>query len=229
MNALGEGKIKYVVQSHVDKNTMPLIPSDTKKRTIGKTDNVKTSPHRQVKAQAFHILLRSSLLFLSFLLQNVNAAAEVDLIFVNGNIYTANERQPHAEAIGVKKDRVVFIGANADAKKLAGEETRVVDLGGKTVVPGLTDSHCHIFGIGEREMTLNLERTNTREDFLANVKERVAQTGRAANGSPVAAGSKLFGNRRGSRPGMTWMKLRRTIPYFSRAPTVMPPSRTAPR
>jgi hypothetical protein len=178
MNALGEGKIKFVVQSHVDKNTMPSIPSDTKKRTIGKTDNVKTSPHRQVKAQAFHILLRSSLLFLSFLLQNVNAAAEVDLIFVDGNIYTANERQPHAEAIAVKKDRVAFMGSNADAKKLAGEETRVVDLGGKTVVPGLTDSHCHIFGIGEREMTLNLEGTNTREDFLANVKERVSQTGR---------------------------------------------------
>jgi predicted amidohydrolase YtcJ len=42
----------------------------------------------------------------------------------------------------------------------------------------MTDSHCHIFGIGEREMTLNLEGTNTREDFLAKVKERVAQTGR---------------------------------------------------
>jgi len=68
-------------------------PPDTERRRITGTDNVKTSPHRQVKAQAFHILLRSSLLFLSFLLQNVNAAAEVDLIFVNGNIYTVNERQ----------------------------------------------------------------------------------------------------------------------------------------
>ena len=51
-----------------------------------------------------------------------------------------------------------------------------IDLKGATVVPGLTDSHCHIFGIGEREMKLNLEGTNTREDFLAKVKERVAQT-----------------------------------------------------
>src|SRR5947207_176718 len=50
------------------------------------------------------------------------------------------------------------------------------DLGGKTVVPGLTDSHCHIFEIGEREMNLNLEGTNTREDFLAKVKTRVTQT-----------------------------------------------------
>ena len=51
-------------------------------------------------------------------------------------------------------------------------------LAGKTVTPGFTDSHCHIFEIGEREMTLNLEGTNTREDFLAKVKERVAQTER---------------------------------------------------
>jgi hypothetical protein len=66
------------------------------------TDNVKTSPHRQVKAHAFHILLRNSFLFLSFLLQDVNAAEDVNLIFVNGNIYTANERRPCAEAIAVK-------------------------------------------------------------------------------------------------------------------------------
>src|SRR5439155_2946663 len=41
---------------------------------------------------------------------------------------------------------------------------------------GLTDSHCHIFGIGEREMRLNLEGTNTREDFLTQVKARINQS-----------------------------------------------------
>ncbi len=52
----------------------------------------------------------------------------------------------------------------------------VVDLHGHTVVPGLTDSHCHIFGIGERELTLNLEGTNTLEDFLAKISERATKT-----------------------------------------------------
>src|SRR5205807_8543216 len=88
-----------------------------------------------------------------------------------------NENQPHAEAIAVRKDRIVFVGSNEQAKALHG--ARTIDLKGKTVLPGLTDSHCHIFGIGEREITLNLEGTNTREDFLARVKERVAQTERA--------------------------------------------------
>ena len=97
-------------------------------------------------------------------------------VFFNGNIYTMNERQPHAEAIAVKGDRIIFVGSNAEVKKYQTGAARSVDLGGKTVVPGLTDSHCHIFGIGERELTLNLEGTNTLEDFLAKVKERVAKT-----------------------------------------------------
>ena len=104
------------------------------------------------------------------------AAEPASTVFVNGNIYTMNERQPRAEAIALKGDRIVFVGSNADAKKYQNAGARTVDLAGKTVVPGLTDSHCHIFGIGERELTLNLEGTNTLEDFLAKVKERVAKT-----------------------------------------------------
>jgi predicted amidohydrolase YtcJ len=105
-----------------------------------------------------------------------SGAERVDLILAEGNIYTVNEKQPHAEAIAVKGDRITFVGSNEDAEKLKGGKTRVIDLHGHTVVPGLTDSHCHIFGIGEREMNLNLEGTNTLQDFLAKVKARVAQT-----------------------------------------------------
>jgi predicted amidohydrolase YtcJ len=106
----------------------------------------------------------------------VFAADPTQTVFINGNVYTMNERQPHAEAIAVKGDRIIFVGSNAEAKKYQTADAHTVDLAGKTVVPGLTDSHCHIFGIGERELTLNLEGTNTLEDFLAKVKERVAKT-----------------------------------------------------
>ena len=127
-------------------------------------------------------IVNATRLFILFALLAVScratAAEDVDLVFVNGNIYTVNERQPHAEAIAVKKDRIAFAGSNEDAKKLASDKTRIVDLRGRTVVPGMTDSHCHIFGIGEREMNLNLEGTNSREDFLAKVKARVDQTER---------------------------------------------------
>jgi predicted amidohydrolase YtcJ len=112
-------------------------------------------------------------------MSGITAGAETaETIFINGNIYTVNDKQPFAQAIAVKGDRIIFVGTNAEAEQFRGDKTRIVDLAGKTVTPGFTDSHCHIFGIGEREMTLNLERTNTREDFLAKVKERVVQTER---------------------------------------------------
>jgi predicted amidohydrolase YtcJ len=103
-------------------------------------------------------------------------AETADIVFMNGNIYTGNDRAPRAEAIAVKSSRIVFAGSNADAKTFQKTGVRVIDLEGKTVVPGLTDSHCHIFGIGEREMNLNLENADTLEDFLARVQERAAKT-----------------------------------------------------
>ena len=96
-------------------------------------------------------ILRISILF--GLCSTALAAESAPTVFVNGNIYTMNERQPRAEALAEKVDRIIFVGSNAEAKKYQTGEARTVDLGGKTVVPGLTDSHCHIFGIGEREMT----------------------------------------------------------------------------
>lgn len=105
-------------------------------------------------------------------------AETADMIFLNGNIYTANEKQPRAEAIAVKGDRIVFVGSNADAQKFRAANTQLIDLHGKTVTPGFTDSHCHIFRIGERELNLNLEGTNTLPDFLTKVRERVRQSER---------------------------------------------------
>ncbi len=100
---------------------------------------------------------------------------EANLVFTNGNIYTVNERQPKAEAIAVTGNKIVFLGSNRDVQKHIGKSTRVIDLKGKTMVPGFTDSHHHLSGVGFREMTLNLEGTTSLEDFLAKVKARVDQ------------------------------------------------------
>jgi len=101
-------------------------------------------------------------------------AEQADLLLTNGNVYTVTDRQPHAQAIVAKNGRVLFVGSNQDAKKFNAAKT--IDLRGQTVVPGFTDSHCHIFGIGEREMRMNLEGTTSLEDFLGRVKERVGKT-----------------------------------------------------
>jgi predicted amidohydrolase YtcJ len=118
-------------------------------------------------------MMRAIAIILLLMGSIASAAETADTIFINGNVYTVNEKQPRAEAIAVNRDRIIFVGSNEEAKKFRSK--KVVDLADKTVLPGLTDSHCHIFGIGEREMRLNLEGTNTLEDFLARVKERVAK------------------------------------------------------
>ena len=116
------------------------------------------------------------LLISVFLFPTVFAKVEpADLVLRNGNIYTVNDRQAHAEAVAVKGDRIIFVGSNQDAQKNVGKNTRVVDLKGETVVPGMTDAHHHLEGVGFREMTLNLEGVNSLEEFLAKVKARVDQ------------------------------------------------------
>ena len=99
-----------------------------------------------------------------------------DVVFKNGNVYTANDKSPQAQAIAVKEDKIVFVGTNEAAQKYVGPNTRVVDLKGNTVLPGFTDSHQQLSGVGQREMTLNLEGTTSLDDFLAKVKARVDQT-----------------------------------------------------
>ncbi len=106
---------------------------------------------------------------------SVATLSPADLVLKNGNIYTVNQRQPHAEAVAMKGDRIVFVGSNTGVQKYVGNGTRVIDLHGETVVPGMTDAHHHLEGVGFREMTLNLEGTTSLEDLLAKVKERVEQ------------------------------------------------------
>ncbi len=116
-------------------------------------------------------------LFLCLFLFNLEAiAAPADLLFLNGNVYTVADPQPRAKAIAVKGARIIFVGSNDEAKKYSGAQTRSIDLHGATVVPGLTDSHYHILGVGERELHLNLEGVRSLDAFLAKVKARVAQS-----------------------------------------------------
>ena len=122
------------------------------------------------------LLVAASLLFLTvFIPAPQRAQSTADIVFKNGNVYTANDKAPRAQALAVKADRIIFVGSNAAAQRYVGPNTRVVDLKGSTVLPGFTDAHQHLSGVGQREMTLNLEGTTSLDDFLAKVKARVDQ------------------------------------------------------
>ena len=95
----------------------------------------------------------SIFLIVSFfqLLSLVNAQ-EADKVYINGNIYTVDEKFSIASAIAVKDGRFIYVGDDAGIQDNIGSLTFVFDIGGKTVLPGLHDAHGHI-RYGERELS----------------------------------------------------------------------------
>ena len=67
-------------------------------------------------------------------------------IVVNGKIFTADSAKPWAEALAIRGDRIVAVGTSDEVRKLASDATRVIDAGGRAVVPGFNDAHDHISG-----------------------------------------------------------------------------------
>lgn len=68
-----------------------------------------------------------------------------DLILVNGKIFTSNTRQPYVQALAIQGERILAVGTTEQIKRLAGKPAKIVDLGGRTVIPGINDAHKHLF------------------------------------------------------------------------------------
>jgi predicted amidohydrolase YtcJ len=105
------------------------------------------------------------------------AAAPADLLLVNGTIYTDNAAQPRAEAVLVHDGRIVAVGTNAAVRTRSTSSPRVIDLAGKTLLPGLNDAHMHLAGVGFRELSFDLEGTKGVADLREKLQGRVAQAG----------------------------------------------------
>ena len=87
-----------------------------------------------------------------------------DLVFYNGLIYTLTEGDSTVEAVAVKDGRIVYAGAYAGTKELTGENTRVVDLAGNTMIHGLVDAHAHLRGLGKYIAQIKLETASSPEE-----------------------------------------------------------------
>ncbi|OJD61472.1 amidohydrolase [Bacillus sp. NH11B] len=68
-----------------------------------------------------------------------------NVVFKNGTIYTSNEKQDIVEAVAVKEGKITFVGSNKDVEGFINENTKVVDLQGRFILPGFVDNHNHIF------------------------------------------------------------------------------------
>jgi len=118
-------------------------------------------------------------------------ADAADLILTNARVYTLDWGEPgpdgtlapdaprsdsgwhpDAEAVATKDGEIVFVGDTADALKFRGETTRIIDLAGATIIPGLVDSHAHVFELGAKLDAVDLTDVATEEEAVALVAER---------------------------------------------------------
>jgi predicted amidohydrolase YtcJ len=100
----------------------------------------------------------------------LGAQASADLVLTNGRIYTVDNARPIVSALAVRGGRVVFVGSDAEAKALAIPSTRVIDLRGMTVVPGIVDAHAHLLGLGYMLQSANVAGSTSYQEVIDRVR-----------------------------------------------------------
>ncbi|MDD5127338.1 MAG: amidohydrolase [Dehalococcoidales bacterium] len=78
------------------------------------------------------------------------APTDADLVLVNGKVITVDLKDSIAQAVAVKNGKIIKVGSNDEVKALIGQQTKVLDLKGRTVTPGLVDSHTHVYVWGNQ-------------------------------------------------------------------------------
>ena len=98
-----------------------------------------------------------------------------DLIVTNARIYTVDRNRPMAQAMAIREGRVLFVGSERGALALRGSGTRVLDLEGRTVIPGMTDAHVHLHGLGTALQIVDLVGTRTYQEVIDRVAARARE------------------------------------------------------
>ena len=95
-----------------------------------------------------------------------------DLALVGGKIITMNPSQSSAEAIAIKEDIILNVGSNEEINSYIGEKTKIIDLKGKTVVPGFIDCHIHIADYGKFLTWLDFKGVNSIGELQEKIRQR---------------------------------------------------------
>ena len=95
-----------------------------------------------------------------------------DIVLVNGKIVTVDDRFTIAQALAIKGERILKVGTTAEVEALRGPQTRVIDLAGRTVIPGLIDNHAHWVRAAEHD-ELRFDGVTSRQQALKMLADRV--------------------------------------------------------
>jgi predicted amidohydrolase YtcJ len=122
--------------------------------------------------------LSSILLAIVFICEAAQAQSP-DLVLMNGNIITLKSKGDRAQAVAIKGDKIVAVGTNDEIRKLASSSTRVIDLNGKTVMPGFNDVHQHpapLYSWDKPFATLRLDTVSSMNSLINLLKRKAAIT-----------------------------------------------------
>jgi predicted amidohydrolase YtcJ len=127
-----------------------------------------------VKAKHFLFFIIFLVIFAAMCCQPKITKEKADIVLINGNIITLNRDLPRAEAIAIKGNKIFAVGKRAEIESLIGEQTKVVELDGKLVIPGFIDAHVHPFGAGHALTVIDLKGLR-KEDILHKVAKKAKE------------------------------------------------------
>ena len=116
--------------------------------------------------------IRDRFIFFIFIGCESNKA---DLIIENGIIYTMDDFNPMAESVAVRSGKIIGVGSNYYIQSFIGNNTKVLDLKGTTMVPGLIEGHGHFMGLGYAKMRLDLSTVSSYDELVDMVSGAVAE------------------------------------------------------
>lgn len=96
----------------------------------------------------------------------------LDVAIVNANVITVDKKMTKAEAVGITGDKIAVVGSNSSIQSMIGSKTKVIDAKGKTVVPGMQDSHMHPLLVGHFANGVHLDEVKNIPEFLERVREK---------------------------------------------------------
>ncbi|MGF3523242.1 MAG: amidohydrolase, partial [Candidatus Bathyarchaeia archaeon] len=99
-----------------------------------------------------------------------------DLVLLGGDVLTMNQLKPHAEAVAIKGGRILKVGSNDEVKPLIGKATCVINLNGKTVLPGFIDTHVHVVDFARLLMWLDVTNVASIVELQQRLKERLSKS-----------------------------------------------------
>ncbi|HEY9775440.1 MAG TPA: amidohydrolase [Planktothrix sp.] len=117
------------------------------------------------------LALQLSMPFSALCATPVRAQVKADLVLLGGRVYIMDAVRSNAEAVAVSAGKIAFVGNDQDAQAYVGAQTKVVELGGRMVLPGFYDCHCHLMDGGMIISQCDLDNAQTKQETLETIKK----------------------------------------------------------